>query len=177
MKRVMTKRALGYFLWGLVFAMILIVWKFPYESLQERLLATASAQLGVKFEITDMSPALPFGLKLAKCAVRTMEPESKPFFEEDQVRLRFKVLQLLRGNLAFTLRSQAYGGTLSASTPCPITTLPHHHRVPSPPCPITTMPHHHPAPSTPCPITTLSHHHHAPSPPCPITTLPTTHSI
>jgi type II secretion system protein N len=113
MKRVVTKRALGYFLWGLVFAIILIVWKFPYESLQERLLATASAKLGVKFEITDMSPALPFGLKLAKCAVRTMEPESKPFFEAEQVRLRFKVLQLLRGNLAFTLRSQAYGGTLS----------------------------------------------------------------
>jgi type II secretion system protein N len=113
MKRVVTKRALGYFLWGLVFAVILIVWKFPYESLQERLVATASAQLGVKFEITDMSPAFPFGLKLAKCAVRTMEPESKPFFEADQVRLRFKVLQLLRGNLAFTLRSQAYGGTLS----------------------------------------------------------------
>jgi len=113
MKRVVTKRALGYFLWGLVFAGILIVWKFPYESLQERLLATASAQLGVKFEITDMSPALPFGLKLAKCAVRTMEPKSKPFFEAEQVRLRFKVLQLLRGNLAFTVRSQAYGGTLS----------------------------------------------------------------
>ena len=113
MKRVVTKRALGYFLWGLVFAFILIVWKFPYQSLQERLVATASAQLGVKFEITDMSPALPFGLKLAKCAVRTREPESKPFFEANQVSLRFKVLQLLRGSLAFTLRSQAYGGTLS----------------------------------------------------------------
>ena len=113
MKRVVTKRVLGYFLWGLVLAGILIVWKFPYQSLQERLVATASAQLGVKFEITDMSPALPFGLKLAKCAVRTKEPESKPFFEASQVRLRFKVLQLLRGSLAFTLRSQAYGGTLS----------------------------------------------------------------
>jgi type II secretion system protein N len=42
-----------------------------------------------------------------------MEPESKLFFEASQVRLRFKVLQLLRGSLAFTLRSQAYGGTLS----------------------------------------------------------------
>jgi type II secretion system protein N len=113
MKRVVTKRALGYFLWGLVFAGVLIVWKFPYQSLQERLVAIASAQLGVKFEITDMSPSLPFGLKLAKCAVRTMEPESKPFFEANQVRLRFKVLPLLRGRLAFTLRSQAYGGTLS----------------------------------------------------------------
>ena len=113
MKRVVTKRALGYFLWGLVFAGVLIVWKFPYQSLQERLVAIASAQLGVKFEITDMSPSFPFGLKLAKCAVRTMEPESKPFFEANQVRLRFKVLPLLRGSLAFTLRSQAYGGTLS----------------------------------------------------------------
>lgn len=112
-KRLLTKRALGYFLWGLVFAGILIVWKFPYQRLQERLVAIASAQLGVKFEITDMSPTLPFGLKLAKCAVRTMEPESKAFFEANQVRLRFKVLPLLRGSLAFTLRSQAYGGTLS----------------------------------------------------------------
>ncbi len=112
MKRVVTKRALGYFLWGLVLAGILIVWKFPYQSLQNRLVATASAQLGVKFEITDMSPAFPFGLKLEKCAVRTMEPESKSFFEASQVRLRFKVLQLLRGSLAFTLSSQAYGGTL-----------------------------------------------------------------
>jgi type II secretion system protein N len=113
MKRAVTKRAVGYFLWGLVFAGILIVWKFPYQRLQERLVATASAQLGVKFEITDMSPALPFGLKLAKCTVRTMEPESEPFFEANQVRLRFKVLQLLKGSLAFTLRSQTYGGTLS----------------------------------------------------------------
>ena len=113
MKRVVTKRALGYLLWGLILAGILIVWKFPYQSLQERLVATAGARLGVKFEITDMSPAFPFGLKLAKCAVRTMEPESNPFFEANQVRLRFKVLQLLRGSLAFTLRSQAYGGTLS----------------------------------------------------------------
>ncbi|PNV87463.1 MAG: type II secretion system protein GspN [Desulfobacteraceae bacterium] len=113
MKRTVTKRALGYFLWGLVFAGVLIVWKFPYQSLQERLVAIASAQLGVKFEITDMSPSFPFGLKLAKCAVRTMEPESKPFFEANQVRLRFKVLPLLRVRLAFTLRSQAYGGTLS----------------------------------------------------------------
>ena len=113
MKRIVTKRALGYFLWGFVFAGILIVWKFPYQSLQERLVAIASAQLGVKFEITDMSPTFPPGLKLAKCSVRTMEPESKPFFEASQVRLRFKVLPLLRGRLAFTLRSQAYGGTLS----------------------------------------------------------------
>ena len=113
MERIVTKRALGYFLWGLIFAGILIVWKFPYQSLQERLVAIAGAQLGVKFEITDISPTLPFGLKLAKCAVRTMEPKSKPFFEANQVRLRFKVLPLLRGRLAFTLRSQAHGGTLS----------------------------------------------------------------
>jgi type II secretion system protein N len=45
--------------------------------------------------------------------VRTMEPESKVFFEANRMRLRFKVLPLLRGSLAFTLRSQAYGGTLS----------------------------------------------------------------
>lgn len=113
MKRVVTKRAVAYVLWGIVFAGILIVWKFPYQRLQERLVATAGAQLGVRFEITDMSPALPFGLKAAKCIVKKGEPASKPFFEANQVRMRFKILQLLKGSLAFTLHGQAYGGTLS----------------------------------------------------------------
>ena len=47
------------------------MWKFSLPELARKgWFAIASAQLGVKFEITDMSPSLPFGLKLAKCAVR-----------------------------------------------------------------------------------------------------------
>jgi type II secretion system protein N len=100
MKRVLTKKVLGYFLWGLVLAGILIVWKFPYGSLQERLDAVARERLGLRFEATDVSPTLPPGLKLAKCTVRSTEPGSKPFLAATQVYLRFN------------LRSQVYGGSL-----------------------------------------------------------------
>ena len=112
MKRILTKKVVGYFLWGLVLAVILIVWKFPYGSLLERLDAGARARLGLRFEVSDVSPTLPPGLKLAKCTVRSTEPGSKPFLTATQVYLRIKLLPLLRGSLASTLRSQLYGGSL-----------------------------------------------------------------
>lgn len=115
MKRVLTKRAIGYFLWALVLAGVLVIWRFPYQGLQRRLEAVASARLGLKFDITDMSLTIPPGLKLAKCTVRSPDPDSKPFFEATQVHTRLKVLPLLKGNLAFTARSRAYGGSLNGS--------------------------------------------------------------
>ena len=113
MKRVLTKKAIGYFLWAMVLTMVLIIWRFPYESLQEKLEAVASASLGLQFDLTDMSLTIPPGLKFAKCTVRSMDMGSKPLFEATKVHTRFKLLPLLKGNLAFTVRSKAYGGSLS----------------------------------------------------------------
>ena len=42
-----------------------------------------------------------------------MDMGSKSLFELTKVYTRFKLLPLLKGNLAFTLRSKAYGGSLS----------------------------------------------------------------
>lgn len=112
MKRVLTKKVIGYFLWGLILATILIVWKFPYGSLQKRLDAVARTRLGLRFEVTDASPTLPPGLKLAKCTVRSIQPGSKPFLAATQVYVRFKLLPLLKGDLALALRSKVYGGSL-----------------------------------------------------------------
>lgn len=113
MKRVLTKRAIGYFLWALVLAIVLVVWRFPYESLQRRLESFATASSGFKFDLTDMSLTIPPGLKFAKCTVRSMDPGSKSLFEATRVYTRFKLLPLLKGNLVFTLSSQAYGGSLT----------------------------------------------------------------
>ena len=113
MRRVLTKRVIGYSLWAVVLTVVLVIWRFPYESLQEKLEAVASASLGFKFDLTDMSFTLPPGLKFAKCTVRSMDPANKSLFEATKVHSRFKLLQLLKGNLAFTVRSQAYGGSLS----------------------------------------------------------------
>ena len=113
MKRVLTKKVIGYFLWAMVLTMVLVIWRFPYESLQEKLEAVASASLGFKFDLTDMSLTIPPGVKFAKCTVRSMDLGNKSLFEATKVHTRFKLLPLLKGNLAFTVRSQAYGGSLS----------------------------------------------------------------
>ena len=113
MKRFLTKKVIGYFLWAMVLTMILVIWRFPYESLQEKLEAVASASLGFKFDLTDMSLTIPPGLKFAKCTVRSMDIGSKSLFEATKVHTRFKLLPLLKGNLVFSLRSKAYGGSLS----------------------------------------------------------------
>ena len=113
MKRFLTKKVIGYFLWAVLFAMVLMIWRFPYESLQEKLEAVASASLGYQFDLTDMSLTLPPGLKFAKCTVRSMDMGNDKLFEATKVRTRFKLLSLLKGDLAFTVRSEAYGGSLS----------------------------------------------------------------
>jgi type II secretion system protein N len=114
MKRVLTKRALGYFLWALVLALILIVWRFPYRSLLSRLEAVASEQLGLNFALTDVSFTLPPGLKMARCSVKSAVG-GKPFFEATRVRTRLKILSLLKGSLAFSARGRAYDGSLNGN--------------------------------------------------------------
>jgi type II secretion system protein N len=112
MKRFLSKKVIGYFLWAMVLAVVLVIWRFPYESLQRKMEAVARASLGLRFDLTDMSLTMPPGVKFAKCTIRSMDRESKSLFEATKVHTRFKLLPMLRGNLAFTLRSQAYGGSL-----------------------------------------------------------------
>ena len=113
MKRSLNKKIIGYFLWAMVLTMVLVIWRFPYESLQKKLEAVASASLGLKFDLTDMSLTIPPGLTFAKCTVSSMDMGSKPLFEATKVHTRFKLLPLLKGDFAFTLRSKAYGGSLN----------------------------------------------------------------
>ena len=113
MKRLLNKKTIGYILWAMVLTMVLVIWRFPYESLQEKLEAVAGESLGLQFDLTDMSLTIPPGLKFAKCTIRSMDMGSKSLFELTKVYTRFKLLPLLKGNLAFTLRSKAYGGSLS----------------------------------------------------------------
>lgn len=112
MKRLLNRKVIGYFVWAMVLTMVLVIWRFPYESLQEKLEAVASASLGFQFDLTDMSLTIPPGLTFAKCTVRSMDMGSRSLFEATEIRTRFKLLPLLKGNLVFSARSQAYGGSL-----------------------------------------------------------------
>ena len=112
MERALIKKVVGYSLWALVLAGLLIVWKFPYGHVRQRLDAAAREQLGLRFEIADVSFSLPPSLKLEKCTVRSTKPGSKVFLATTELYLRLKVLPLLKGSMALALRSQIYGGML-----------------------------------------------------------------
>jgi type II secretion system protein N len=112
MERTLPKKAMAYVLWGLILAGILVLWKFPYHSLQQRLEAVARARWGLRLETADSSPTLPPGLRLAECSLRSTEPGSQTYFEATQVYIRLMVLPLLKGSLALAVRGQAYGGSL-----------------------------------------------------------------
>jgi type II secretion system protein N len=114
MKRFLNKRVIGYFFWAVVFAAILIIWRFPYQSLVDRLEAVGSSRLGLNFALTDVSFTLPSGLKVGRCTVRS-EDGGEPFFEATQVHTRLKVIPLLKGSLAFTVRGRAYDGSVNGS--------------------------------------------------------------
>ena len=113
MKRILNKKVIGYILWAMVLTVVLVIWRFPYESLKEKLEGVAGANLGLRFDLADMSFTIPPGLKFAKCTIRSMDLGSESLFELTKVHTRFKLLPLLKGNLAFTVRSEAYGGSLS----------------------------------------------------------------
>jgi type II secretion system protein N len=106
-------RVVAYLLYALILGGILLVWKFPYSSLNQRLEAMASRASGMRVELRDLSPAFPFGLKVSRCVVRTWEAAREPVFDLTQGYLRFRVLPLFRGAVGVAVQGRVYGGTLS----------------------------------------------------------------
>jgi type II secretion system protein N len=107
-------RVTAYLLYALILGGILLVWKFPYSSLEQRLEGAASSALeGMRVELREISPAFPLGLKVSRCVVRTWEAGREPVFDMTQGSLRFPILMLLRGAVGVDVQGQAYGGTLS----------------------------------------------------------------
>ena len=107
-------RATAYLLYALILGGILLVWKFPYSSLEQRLEDVASRALGgMRVELRELSPAFPFGLKVSRCVVRTWEAGREPVFDMTQGSFRLRILPLLRGAVGVVLQGRAYGGTLS----------------------------------------------------------------
>jgi type II secretion system protein N len=102
----------AYLLYALVLGGLLLIWRFPYQTLAQRLEAAASRRLQMRVEITDLSPTLPPGLKMSRCVVRPWEPGREPVFDLTNGSLRFRFLSLLRGAMRVVLRGSAYGGSL-----------------------------------------------------------------
>ncbi len=106
-------RVAAYLLYALVLAGVLLIWKFPYQSLEGRIEAVASRHLGMRVEISDLSGTFPPGLKMSRCVVRPWEAEREPVFEMTQGFLWFRIVPLFRGTAGARFYASAYGGSLS----------------------------------------------------------------
>lgn len=107
-------RVTAYLLYALILGGVLVVWKFPYASLERGLEAAASRALGgVRVELSGLSPSFPLGVRMNRCVVRTWEAGREPVFDMTEGYLRLRILPLFRGALGVALQGRAYGGTLS----------------------------------------------------------------
>jgi len=107
-------RVAAYLLYAVILGGILLVWKFPYSSLEKRLEAEASRALGgMRVELSGVSPAFPLGIRVSRCVVRTWEAGREPMFDMTQGYFRLRILPLLRGAVGVAVQGRAYGGTVN----------------------------------------------------------------
>ena len=114
MKRRKILKVLAYLVCSLLLASVLVVWRFPYHTLELKLEALASEHLGVELAISDLSYSFPLGLKSPRCLIRPSAPESSPPIELTHVYLSLRVLALLKKAVSVKVGAMAYGGSLEA---------------------------------------------------------------
>jgi type II secretion system protein N len=103
----------AYLLFVLVFAGILVFYKFPYEKIESRLGVLVAERWGLKLDMADLRPALPPEFRFNDFSLRTLGYESLPVFHASEGYLRLRLLPLFAGKLVASLHAEAYGGSLN----------------------------------------------------------------
>jgi type II secretion system protein N len=111
-KRAAGLRLLGYLLFVVIFAGVLIFYKFPYESLENKLAVIIAERFDLKLDVTDLRPALPPKLKFNQFSVRKLDYQGQLLFYATEGYLRPRILPLFGGKFAVAINAKAYGGSL-----------------------------------------------------------------
>lgn len=114
MKRRNVLKILAYLVASLLLAGVLIIWRFPYHTLELKLEALASEQFGVELAISELSYSFPLGLKSPRCLIRPSALESLPPIEFTHLYLSLRGLAPLKRAVSFKVGATAYGGSLEA---------------------------------------------------------------
>ena len=112
-KRAATLRLLFYLLFVLIFTGVLVFYKFPYESLENRLEALFTERWGLKLDVVNLRPALPPKLRFNQFSLRALDYGGQPVFHATGGYLRPRILPVFWGKLAATFQAEAYGGSLN----------------------------------------------------------------
>lgn len=111
------KKWFGYVLYAVLVAAVLLYFRFPSEALKDYL-ETKAAKSDSPFglSIGQVSPSLPFGLKLLKTQVTQNAKPRAVLFRADALSVRPTIGALLRGKLKLCFQGLAYDGVLKGCT-------------------------------------------------------------
>ena len=111
--RAATYRWLGYLLFVTVLGGLLVFYKFPYESLENKLKTAIEKRWSLKSDLTNLRPTMPPVLAFNEFSLKTLDYRGVEIFHATKGYLRPQILPLFGGNLVVTVRTEAYGGFFS----------------------------------------------------------------
>ncbi len=107
----------GYVVYAVLVAAVLLYFLFPSEALKDYL-ETKAGKSGSSFDLSigQVSPSLPFGLKLLKTQVTQNAKPRGVLFRADALSVRPAIGALLRGKWKLCFKGLAYDGVLKGCT-------------------------------------------------------------
>ncbi len=111
-KRAAIFRWLAYLIFTVIFAGILIFYKFPYDSLENRLGAAVVERWGLKLDVADLRPSLPPKLNFSGFTAQSLGYEGQLIFQTADGVIRPRILPLFVGRFTVTIRANVDGGFL-----------------------------------------------------------------
>jgi type II secretion system protein N len=106
-------KAAVYVLYALLFAGALLLWRFPYQSLEQWVEAAVRAHVHLRLDLAGVSPTLPPGLKSPRLLLRSLNSGGEPVFEAAEPRVHPLLLPLARGRAGLAFHALAYGGAIT----------------------------------------------------------------
>jgi type II secretion system protein N len=103
----------GYVLYAVLITAGLLYFRFPAEAIKDYLETKGErSNAPYSLSIGQVSPSLPFGLKLLETQVSQSANPNKIIFQADRLSIRPTIRTLLRGKLKFCFEGLAYDGVL-----------------------------------------------------------------
>ena len=108
MNRRLIPKVSAYLFVAVLFAAVLVLYRFPYESLQHRLQGLVAARWGLWLDLDDFRHGMPLRFKFSRCSLG--KREGPPMVELGEGYLRPRLLPIFMGKVGVALGAKAYGG-------------------------------------------------------------------
>jgi type II secretion system protein N len=110
------KKCLGYILYGILFMIVLLYYRFPSDALEDYL-QSAADEINPRYHVLvgKVRPSFPFGVKFQKTRVSLRENPGTNLFTAESLLIKPRLWSLLKGESEYGFDCFAYGGDIKGS--------------------------------------------------------------